>query len=228
MSSNLVRLVASLLAITSLAACSTAATAPVLISDEPLPTYSKSPGPTSYRTQYPIPDCVDWTWTVDDLRGPQALASLSETVVVGLLSRYAPGHWNTPDAEHPTREQFDESGYHVTIVRDVELAVEKLLRGSEADAADAYIQGGTAGCDTVAYDNMPDLEAGSRRVFFMTRLPVGGSADLRPQLFRTWAVDEHDVVTTDVGGFMTLDDLAALLDAMPYVPDLSPDPSQGR
>jgi hypothetical protein len=189
------------------------------ITDPPLPTYEKSPNPTPSRSPWTLPDCYNVQWTVAPPTGLTSLGHVAADVFVGDFNGYGEASWTTPDGKRPTTDEVENADYDVTIIRDVEFGVSDLVRGSDADVADAYVRGGSIGCDSVAYDNMPELTPGSRAVYFLMTLPVGerGSPD-RHQLIAVWPISADDVITTDAGSPMTLSDFTEALDQVKYSP----------
>ncbi|MEP7379105.1 MAG: hypothetical protein ABI725_06020 [Chloroflexota bacterium] len=194
-----------------------------LFTDPPLPTFEKSPGPHPDRSPWGIPDCINWTWQVDEIRGLERLARISAVMVAGTFGGYGPGRWNTPDGKRPTSEEYLDSTYDVTIVRDVRISVETSVRGAPTDLEGAYVRGGEIGCDSIRYSHIPELEPGSRWLFFLNPGPVGdANSPVLTELLRAWPISAKNVVTTDAGALMPLDELDAAVGSIPYTPD---DPS---
>ncbi len=148
--------------------------------------------------------------------GIEPLIRTSSIVVVATFNGYRDARWNTTSGERPSTTEYVDSSYPVTIVRNVQLATEELLRGAVAELDGAYVRGGELGCDSVSYSNMPEMTAGHRAAFFFSPLPTAGSREI-PQLLRVWPIDDNNVITTDAGA-MTLAELREAVENTAYDP----------
>jgi hypothetical protein len=180
----------------------TASSIPVetfLHTDEPLPTHVKSPPASPDRSPWEIADCVDWDWQVHPVSSIQELTSFSSIVVLATFDGYGGERWNTPHGERPTSEEFLEHGY-ATIVRNVGLGDVSAVRGSERDLTGAYVRGGTIGCDSVTYSQLPELIRGEQYLVFIEPLPIGdATSEVLPQVIEAWRVTGDGRVETDFG-----------------------------
>ena len=188
---------------------------PYLYTDPPLPTYLKTTQATMNNVEWELPDCLDSFVEVDVYPGIAPLVRTSSIVVVAMFDDYGDPRWNTTSGDRPTTIEYLESGYPVTIVRDLRLTTVEFLRGDPSDMSGAYVRGGELGCDSIVYSNMPEMATGYRAVFFGS-LPTAGAQEL-PQLLRVWPIDDSNVVTTDSGA-IELAELRDLVENTPYDP----------
>jgi hypothetical protein len=194
---------------------------PFLFTDPPLPTFSeKTARPTEAHGEYPLPECVDWVVQVEMYPGNEPLLRMAAVIVVGKFQGYGETRWNTTTGQRPSSKQYLESGYPITIVRDIRVESVEFVRGSEPALAGAYVRGGRLGCDVVSYDNVPELRPGQRLAFFFS-LPPGSDPESegRPQLMRVWPIDGQQNFTPATGPSLTLEELRDLASFTPYAPE---------
>lgn len=194
---------------------------PFLHTDAPRPTYDfKTARATPARSEWELPDCYESEVSVDVYPQVEKLVSMSSAIIIATFAGYGEPRWSTTSGERPTTEEYVESDYVVTIVRDVQFDVDEFLRGTDVELSGAYVRGGELGCDRFSFSNLPDLAIGDRAVYFVGPLPVAGpGSEQAPLLMRVWWIRESGALEPyDGPGVGTLEELTQLIEETPFSP----------
>lgn len=203
------------------AACS-GTRAPGAASDNPASASPAAVGATTADATYPktltevpasegpLPEasCYNHTVSMQMIRqSVPAMVHLSSVVAVGTFAGFGPARWNTLDGHRPSHAEL-LAGKPASLDRPLMIADATMLRGRPDALTGALVRGGTSGCDTMRYSFTPELQSGTRYVYFLAPTSdIDGVVRDSVGLIDAWPVDTAGVVNTRRDGPLPLTEL---------------------